>query len=223
MKIISSIIICVTLLFIVGCSDFKEENSSITATDPSIEPPTTNANSESDNSTEEALSIDPPVSALELGNIKEDKYYSIKYKQSFVQLRDNEKTVVHILGEPDEASQVKQLGDGADTFSGMYSKNLYYSGLTLKFLGVEKNSLWLSEIILDENEYETSEGIKVGDRLEKLKNAYSNIKYENLKTIENKPNLKIYEYFQGDLGFFAEFIVDESDVIKEIHMYFLFD
>ncbi|KAA8787548.1 hypothetical protein ABIE27_003697 [Paenibacillus sp. 4624] len=222
MKIISSIIICVILLLIVGCSDFKEENSSITATNPSIESPTTIANSESD-STEEAVSTDPPVSTLELGNIKEDKYYSIKYKQSLVQLRDDEKTVVHILGEPDEASQVKQLGDGADTFSGMYSKDLYYSGLTLKFLGMEKSSLWLSEIILDKNEYETSEGIKVGDHLDKLKNAYSNIKYENLKTIENKPNLKIYEYFQGDLGFFAEFIVDESDVIEEIHMYFLFD
>ncbi|WP_145412726.1 hypothetical protein [Paenibacillus xylanexedens] len=222
MKIISSIIICVTLLFIVCCSDFKEEHSSISATDPSIEPPTTNANSESD-STEETVFMDPPVSTPELGNIKEDKYYSIKYKQSFVQLRDKEKTVVHILGEPEEASQVKQLGDGADTFSGMYSKNLYYSGLILKFLGVEKNSLWLSEIILDENEYETSEGIQVGDHLEKLKNAYSNIKYANLKRIDNKPNLKIYEYFQGDLGFFAEFIVNESDVIKEIHMYFLFD
>lgn len=105
----------------------------------------------------------------------------------------------------------------------MYSKHLYYSGLTLKFLGIEKSSLWISEIILDKNEYETSEGIKVGDHLEKLKNAYSNIKYENLKTIENKPNSKIYEYFQGDLGFFAEFIVNESDVIEEIHMYFLFD
>ncbi|WP_427051603.1 hypothetical protein [Paenibacillus sp. TC-CSREp1] len=222
MKIISPIIICVILLLIVGCSDFKEKNSSIPATNSSIEPPTTIANTESD-STEEAVSTDPPVSTPELGNIKEDKYYSIKYKQSLVQLRDDEKTVVHILGEPDEASQVKQLGDGADTFSGMYSKDLYYSGLTLKFLGMEKSSLWLSEIILDKNEYETSEGIKVGDHLEKLKNAYSNIKYEKLKTIENKPNLKIYEYFQGDFGFFAEFIVDESDVIEEIHMYFLFD
>jgi hypothetical protein len=222
MKIISSIIICVTLLFIVGCSDLQEENPSITATNPSVVPPTTNANSESD-STEKAVLTDPQVSTPELGYIKEDKYYSIKYEQSLVQLRDDEKTVVHILGEPDEASQVKQLGDGADTFSGMYSKDLYYSGLTLKFLGMEKSSLWLSEIILDKNEYETSEGIKVGDHLEKLKNAYSNIKYENLKTIENKPNLKIYEYFQGDLGFFAEFIVDESDVIEEIHMYFLFD
>ncbi|GGH60231.1 hypothetical protein GCM10008014_34570 [Paenibacillus silvae] len=222
MKIISPIIICVILLLIFGCSDFKRENSSITDKNPSIEPPTTIANSESD-STEEVVSTDPPVSTPELGNIKEDKYYSIKYKQSLVQLRDDEKTVVHILGEPDEASQVKQLGDGADTFSDMYSKHLYYSGLTLKFLGMEKSSLWLSEIILDKNEYETSEGIKVGDHLEKLKNAYSNIKYEKLKTIDNKPNLKIYEYFQGDLGFFAEFIVNESDVIEEIHMYFLFD
>lgn len=85
----------------------------IADTYPSIEPPTTIANSESD-STEEAVFTDPPVSTPELGNIKEDKYYSIKYKQSLVQLRDDEKTVVHILGEPDEASQVKQLGDGAD-------------------------------------------------------------------------------------------------------------
>lgn len=91
MKIISPIIICVILLLIAGCSD------SITATDPSIEPPTTIANSESD-STEEAVSTDPPLSTPELGNIKEDKYYSIKYKQSLVQLRDDEKTVVHILG-----------------------------------------------------------------------------------------------------------------------------
>lgn len=222
MKITSSIIICVVIFLTVGCSKFKEENSSITSTKSSIEFATPSAISESD-STEEVVSTDQPVSTPGLGNIKEDKYYSIKYNQSFVQLRNDEKTVVNILGDPNEVSQVKQLGDGADTFSDMYSKDLYYSGLTLKFLGMEESNLWLSEIILDKNEYETSEGIKVGDHLEKLKNAYPNIKYEDLKTIENKPNSKIYEYFQGDLGFFAEFIVDDSDVIEEIHMYFLFD
>jgi len=222
MKITSLIIICLCILLTVGCTKIKDENSSITTTTPSIERPTPSAISES-NSTEDVESTDQPVSFPELGIIKEDKYYSIKYNQSLVQLRDDEKTVVNILGEPNEASQAKQLGDGADTFSDMYSKNLYYSGLTLKFLGMEESNLWLSEIIFDNNEYETSEGIKVGDQLEKLKNAYPNIKYADLKTIDEKPNSKIYEYFQGDLGFFAEFIVDESEVIEEIHMYYLFD
>lgn len=222
MKITSSIIICVLILLIVGCSNIKEENSSITSTNSSIGLPTSSAILESE-STEDAVSTDQTVSTPELGKVKEDKYYSIKYNQFLVQLRNDEKTVVNTLGVPTGASQVKQLGNGADTFSKMYSKDLYYDGLTLKFLGMEENNLWLSEIILDTNGYETSEGIKVGDHLEELKNAYPNIKYEDLKTIENKPKSKIYEYSQGDLGFFAEFIVDESEVIEEIHMYFLFD
>jgi hypothetical protein len=222
MKIISCIMICALILITVGCSESKEGNFTNFPKMPSIELPTPSAISESD-SKEDFASTDQTDSTPVLGIVKEDEYYSIKYNQSLVQLRNDEKSVAKILGDPIKASQARQLGEGADTFSEMYSKELYYEGLTLKLLGMEINNLWLSEIIIDERKYETSEGIQVGDTLDGLKNAYLNIKYTYLKIDEHKPNSRIYEYFQGELGFFAEFIINENDVIEKIHMYTLFD
>ncbi|WP_182301389.1 hypothetical protein [Cohnella cholangitidis] len=86
-----------------------------------------------------------------------------------------------------------------------------------------EDDLWLAEIVLTKNKYETSEGIKVGDTLNALINAYPNIKFSATTVIDEKPNSEVYEFFQDSLGFFAEFIIDENETIEEIHMYFLFD
>lgn len=135
-------------------------------------------------------------------SIQEDNYYSIKTDESsLIQLRNDEKSVREVLGKPLKETTPEPLGDGADTFSGMYSKTLEYDGLTLKLLGKSAEELWLSEIELSSNKYATSEGIKVGDSLNTLLNAYPNIKYLDTTVLENKPNSKVYGFRQGELGF----------------------
>ena len=165
----------------------------------------------------------PDANSSVVGKVLEDKYYSIKSNKSLVQLRNNEKSVVNILGKPIKETTPKQLGDGADTFSEMYSKTISYEGLSLRFLGMSEEELWLAEIKISGNKYQTSEGIKVGDSLKSLLNAYPNIKYIDTTVIEEKPNSKVYGFWQDYLGFFANFIIDENDIIEEIHMYFVFD
>ncbi|CAM4404643.1 hypothetical protein P4H42_21245 [Paenibacillus macerans] len=181
------------------------------------------SNEETSNSTVPTSEITAP-SNDPVPSIQEDNYYSIKTDESsLIQLRNDEKSVREVLGKPLKETTPEPLGDGADTFSGMYSKTLEYDGLTLKLLGKSAEELWLSEIELSSNKYATSEGIKVGDSLNTLLNAYPNIKYLDTTVLENKPNSKVYGFRQGELGFFADFVVDENEKIEAVHMYFVFD
>ncbi|MEF2965365.1 hypothetical protein V3851_05920 [Paenibacillus sp. M1] len=160
----------------------------------------------------------------ELGIVRDERFYSMKSKDSsLIQLKNDETSVQEALGQPLKKTSPQPLGDGADTFSKMLGKTLEYDGLSLKFLGKSAEELWLSEIEISKSEYETSEGIKVGDSLEALQSAYPSIKYMDTMLLEDKPNSKVYGFRQDELGFFADFIVDGNDQIEGIHMYFVFD
>jgi|GEM_PF-3846425 len=219
-------------LLVAGCTD---NTSSATATPTStlntaeasndpIPSETTELSIESEIPEHEVPeSENPDTYFVEAGKILEDKYYSIKSNNTLVQLRLDEKSVLHTLGEPIKETTPQKLGAGADTFSEMYSKTTSYEGLSLLFLGMSEEDLWVTDIKVNGDKYQTSEGIKVGDSLKSLFNAYPNIQFMATIVIEEKPNSRVYRFWQDHLGFFAEFIVDENDIIEEIHMYYLFD
>ncbi|WP_373232135.1 hypothetical protein [Cohnella sp.] len=236
MKHFSLITFLVTTLILASCTNNNSNNTSsptgtptstpnlAVASNDTIPSGTTEVSTESEVPEIEVPESEyPDVNSSEVGKVLEDKYYSIKSNKSLVQLRNDEESVLNILGKPIKETTPKQLGDGADTFSEMYSKTISYEGLSLRFLGMSEEELWLAEIEISSNKYQTSEGIKIGDSLNSLLNAYPNIKYKDTTIIEEKPNTKVYGFWQDYLGFFADFLIDENENIEEIHMYFVFD
>lgn len=225
-------IFIVATIIIDGCTD----NNSISTSSPTATPtsapnlafvsndPIPPGTTEVSKEPEMSESQYPDGNSSKVGKILEDRYYSIKLNKSRVQLTNDEKSVLKILGKPIKETKPKQLGDGADTFSEMYSKTIFYKGLSLRFLGMSEEKLWLEEMELSGDKYQTSEGIKVGDSLKSLLNAYPNIKYKETTIIKEKPNSKVYGFWQDyQVGYFADFIINENDIIEEIRMYFVFD
>ncbi|GFN30454.1 hypothetical protein [Paenibacillus xylaniclasticus] len=221
-------------LFLSGCANNSSSttaapNSALNSAESSIQPEAsdlTEGSLQSPTVEPEAEQLDDhALQPIEAGKILEDQYYSIKpiSNDSRVQLRDDEDTVVNTLGSPIEETAPKKLGEGADTFSEMYQKTVSYEGLTMQFLGMDQDKLWLAGMKMDGDQYQTSEGIKVGDHLQSLLDAYPNISHKVDMVIEEKPNARVYSFWQDDLGFIAEFIVNDQDIVEEIQMYYLFD
>jgi hypothetical protein len=157
------------------------------------------------------------------GKIVDDKYYSLNINGNLLTVRSDEETVLKLLGEPIKTTKVKQLGEGADTFSNMFKKTFTYEGLEINFLGMATNTLWVSDFILTKPTFETSEGITVGDSLRKLTTVYPNIVYLDKTVRDEWPNTKVYEFYQDEYGYYADFIINEELKIVAIEMYFVFD
>lgn len=97
--------------------------------------------------------------------------YSFKTGSSLINLEDEEKKVIGLLGNP-MTQKVEVTGAEAFPYAGISFKTLEYEGLKLVFYQSKEGSYRISSIIIRNDKYSTLLGIKVGDSLEKLQGVY---------------------------------------------------
>lgn len=105
-----------------------------------------------------------------------DSYdFAAKYNGGEIKLGDWDDKVdlKAIMGEP-VSQEVKQLGDGADTFTGSYVKEMVYDGIKLGLMSPKDNgkTFFVDRIEITLGDYETSRGIKIGDGYDKILDSY---------------------------------------------------
>lgn len=113
---------------------------------------------------------------------------------SFLKLNDwdNEVDLAGLLGNP-LSEKTEQLGEAADTLSGSFIKKLTYDGMTLELFSPKDNgkTFWLMNMQITADRYATSLGIRVGDTVQALKEAYPPIQIA--KDGRSDPNNAAYE------------------------------
>ncbi|MHA7963212.1 hypothetical protein ACX93W_03630 [Paenibacillus sp. CAU 1782] len=127
---------------------------------------------------EELLTIKPnaiqylPVNTA----VNEIPLLAIKTGDDYVALQDwdDQKDLKQLLGEP-SAEQIKQLGEDAGTYQGMYVKTLAYDGMEMTMNSPNGERFYVVNMKVNGPAYSTSLGITVGDPaalvLEKYPNA----------------------------------------------------
>jgi hypothetical protein len=80
------------------------------------------------------------------------------------------------FGKPVRQSTI-QLDEHSDTHAGSFVKKISYDGLKFQLFSPKQNGkhFWVQEIILNSPKYATSKGVKVGDSLSKVKQAYPDL------------------------------------------------
>lgn len=123
------------------------------------------------NDTVPAVKTVPPETQQEI--------YSVLINHNQISLRQWDSTLElnTLLGKPNK-ERIRQLDQNSDTHSGSYIRDLEYEGLKLKLFSPAQNgkSFWILEIILTSNKYQTSRMIRLGDSLQKVKQAYPEMK-----------------------------------------------
>ncbi|MEK0317603.1 hypothetical protein [Cohnella sp. 56] len=113
---------------------------------------------------------------------KEIPLYAIQIGGSFLPLQtwDDKLDLVGLLGQPKSEHQ-EQLGDGADTLTGSWTKKLVYDGLAVQLFSPKDNgkTFWIDDMTLTDDRYASSLGVRVGDTVAQLREAYPTIAIAN--------------------------------------------
>lgn len=111
---------------------------------------------------------------------------------------DNVVDLYDLLGEP-LSEQTEQLGPNADTHNGSWVKHLKYAGIDLRLFSPKQNgqSFWLMNMTLTTDAYASSLGIRVGDTVQALQEAYPTIAIANDGRTD--PDNCAYELNDGQL------------------------
>jgi hypothetical protein len=122
-----------------------------------------------------------------------------------------------ILGKPIEDKK-EVLGSEADTFAGAVIQTLTYEGLTIYLFSAQEDpeEFWIMNMIAEDPEIYTPDGIRVGSTLAELKTAYPELaQVPDGRTDENSSAYMIsnWEEFKA-----MEFEVEEG-VVTQIKVY----
>lgn len=203
-KIILILVLLISIFVLLGCGG--PENSSIDGeeqTNGETLPPDNNAG-DTDESPDEVINDRNDFSIL-IG----DKKVSLFDWDYEVDLED-------LLGEPTH-EKTTQLGPGSDTFSGSYVKDLRFDGIELALFSPKDdgNDFYVLSMLVTDSKYPTPRGIKVGDNLEELNNAYPEI--EPILDDRTDKNNMGYRILEGAYNYIT-FEVNDG-VIVEIKIY----
>ncbi|MFZ5985673.1 MAG: stalk domain-containing protein [Bacillota bacterium] len=142
--------------------------------------------------------------------------FTVKYNEKEIKLGDwdDKVDIKAIFGEP-LSENVKQLGQGADTFAGSYVKEIVYDGLTIGLMSPKQNgkTFFIDRIEITKGGYETSRGIKVGDGYSKILESY----VYNPQEIDFDAQNHTYTFSDGSVSY-IKFDV-QREVIKSITLY----
>lgn len=99
--------------------------------------------------------------------------FSVRNARTALELRSWKRTLdMEELGPPEDTSSYV-LGDGADTHKGSMIRDYRYRTIRLQFFGPPGGQdIWLLNIELTGDDWQTARGIKTGDPENKLKTAY---------------------------------------------------
>ena len=127
-------------------------------------------------------------------------------------------TSIHLeeyLGKPLK-TKTKQLDLNSDTFAGSFIRDMQFDGLSLKLFSPKQNgrSFWIQEIILTNDKYKTTRGIKPGDELDKVKQAYP--------SLEKFPGDNKNMYYVANEGYEKSIEMEfEKNKLKKLRMYYM--
>jgi hypothetical protein len=168
-----------------------------------------------DESTE--TGIDSSIEQEDVGQLVD---YSITVNGNIIALRDWDYRIhlYEILGTP-ISEEIRELGLGSDTFTGCFVKTMKYEGLEIELFSPPDNGVtfWICSIKVTGDLYPTSRGIRVGDSLETLKNAYPSI----TKVLDGRTddNNCAYEIADRESYLFMQFEIKDG-VIQYISIYY---
>lgn len=113
----------------------------------------------------------------------------------------NEINLDEILGKPITEELRELKGDG---FSGSFIKELTYDGIELTLFSPNGDSFWVMEMNIHSQQFKTFRGIKVGDDIEALMEAYPNVSLALDGT--SQENNGVYQIFlsENSLNFKVE-------------------
>lgn len=153
-----------------------------------------------------------------LNDIDQQKdIYGLAVNGNIIHLRewDSAINLDQILGTPLK-KKTKQLDLNSDTFAGSFIKDLEYPGIKLKLFSPPQNgrTFWIQEIILTDKKHKTINGIRLGDALESVKQAYPSLK----KFPGNSENM----YWVANEGYEKSIEMEfEKDKLVTLRMYYM--
>lgn len=121
--------------------------------------------------TDELISIEDGINEVNNSD------FGVKYGEKYVFLNQFYHSLDDKLGIPISRETIV-LGQGSDTFSGSHIRTSYYDGLTVEEFspkGEGKDNFWIYSLYITNENYSTTKGVTIGDKLEKLKTEYPNI------------------------------------------------
>lgn len=133
----------------------------------------------------------------------------------FLQQWDSTYTLEKDLGKP-LINRTKQLDLNSDTYAGSFIRDLEYPGLKLKLFSPKQNgkTFWIQEIILTDKRYQTVNGVRIGDDLEKVKQAYPSIK--------KFPGVNENMYYVANAGYEKSIEMEfENNKLKKLRLYYM--
>ncbi|WP_239616821.1 hypothetical protein [Cohnella mopanensis] len=141
-------------------------------------------------------------------NLAVYKDFSFRIEDEAIQVGELEEhlDLINILGK---AKYIDDgiLGEGADTYAGIYYKNIDYEDLHLEFFGGS-----LVTAIFKSNKYKTYRGIKIGDSKDKMLLYYPGI--INRGNVTDDPNVIVYELKINNQDYSLDFNVKNMKIIE---------
>jgi hypothetical protein len=126
---------------------------------------------------------------------------------------DSGTSLQRYLGNP-LTQNIHQIDHKSDDFPGAFIKNVEYDGLKLRLFSPPEDgqNYWVEEIIISSNKYKTTEGVTIGDDLQKVTQSYPWIRKmagenENMYYITDQGNKRSIE---------MEF---QNNKLKMLHIY----
>jgi hypothetical protein len=159
-------------------------------------------------------------SSTEQEDVRQPVDYSINVDGNIIALCDWDYKIhlYEILGTP-ISEEIEKLGPGSDTYTGCFIKTVKYEGLEIRLFSPPDNGVtfWILGIKVTGDLYPTSRGIRVGDSLETLKNAYPSI----TKVLDGRTddNNCAYEIADRISYLFMQFEVKDG-IIQQIEIYY---
>ncbi|MBS4025529.1 MAG: hypothetical protein KGZ96_07610 [Clostridia bacterium] len=162
--------------------------------------------------------LESTVDKTDNSNQKQTKTsdFTVKVGDNSVSLMtwDTEINLEEIFGKPLDI-KVRQLGQDSDTFAGSYLKEVKFQGIEVELFSPKDNgqSFYVFSIKILDHKYETVRGIKVGDKLERLKELYP----ELMPILDGRKddNNRGYMFEEGD---YITFEIINGEII-EIRVY----
>ena len=107
-----------------------------------------------------------------------DSIYSIRSRTGLIALQQWDSTfnLEREFGKPLKQNAF-QLDERSDTHANSFIKKVQFDGLQFQLFSPPQNgkTFWVQEIVLTNSKYETARGIRVGDSLSKVKEAYPDL------------------------------------------------
>ena len=143
-------------------------------------------------------------------DLVQKNFFVVKGDTFSLQQDIDETELYETLGQP-LSEQTREVQGG--TFNGSLIKELKFDGIDLVLFSPnrenDKESFWIYEMNIDDDQFKTIRGIKVGDHVEKLKRMYPKISLaKDGKSVENNGVYEINHEFNH-----LRFIVEDGEIM----------